>query len=202
VSEETDWEQCYVERNTPWDQGAPSPVLVQFLDAESIDGQVVVPGCGSGHDITEIARRSGKVTVLGLDLSSSAVALAEERLQSIANASTRAADLFDLDSQLHSQFDWVFEHTCFCAIDPDRRADYVQAVFQLLKPGGKLLAVFYLNPKERGDGSNGPPFASTVEELDELFAERFEVERSEVPNVAFLGREGRELLRVFIKKSV
>jgi hypothetical protein len=97
----------------------------------------------------------------------------------------------------HGQFDWMFEHTCFCAIDPERRDDYVRAAAAALKPGGCLIAVFYLNPWAEGEDQNqGPPFASTVEELDRRFSSDFTLLESFVPSVSYSGREGRELFRV------
>ena len=56
-------------------------------------------------------------------------------------------------------FDWVFEHTLFCAIDPAERDEYVRAVLRWLKPNGQYLAVNYLIPDEAG-----PPFGTTREE--------------------------------------
>ena len=37
------------------------------------------------------------------------------------------ADLFDLPAVLIGRFEFVFEHTCFCVIDPQQRPDYVWA---------------------------------------------------------------------------
>jgi len=37
-------------------------------------------------------------------------------------------------------FDWIFEHTLFCAIDPSERELYVKAVLRWLKPGA-LIAI-------------------------------------------------------------
>ena len=47
------------------------------------------------------------------------------------------------------KFDWLFEHTLFCAIDPSHRDHYVAALKRWLKPEGKYVAVFYMIP----DGS-------------------------------------------------
>ena len=81
------------------------------------------------------------------------------------------ADLFDLPVELTNRFQWVVEHTCFCAIEPGRRLEYVQGVLRALQPGGALLAIFFLNPWDPGEApeAGGPPFAVTREELDELF---------------------------------
>ena len=65
-------------------------------------------------------------------------------------------------------FDWVFEHTLFCAIQPDQRPDYVQAVRRWLKPEGHFLAVYYIIPDKEG-----PPFGSTREEILERFSPFF-----------------------------
>ena len=51
----TDWEQRYQTNDMPWEKGAPSPGLVDFLAAHrQLPGETVcVPGCGTGHDARE-----------------------------------------------------------------------------------------------------------------------------------------------------
>ena len=44
-------------------------------------------------------------------------------------------------------FDVLFEHTCLCAIPPERRADYARAAATALRDGGLLLAVFFTKPE-------------------------------------------------------
>ena len=67
-------------------------------------------------------------------------------------------------------FDWVFEHTLFCAIQPDEREAYVRAVLRWLKPQGQYLAVNYLIPDR-----DGPPFGTTRDELWQRFSPAFRV---------------------------
>ena len=50
----------------------------------------------------------------------------------------RARDIFTLGREYAHAFDGVWEYTCFCAIDPMRRAAYVQTISPILKPGGWL----------------------------------------------------------------
>ena len=45
-----DWNQAYLDANTPWDKGMPSPVLVELLGEIPINAKMVVPGCGTGND--------------------------------------------------------------------------------------------------------------------------------------------------------
>ena len=96
----------------------------------------------------------------------------------------------------------MFEHTCFCAIEPARRAEYVRAVAGALRPGGKLLAIFYLRPWSGGEPpppGGGPPFGTSPRELDQLFAGSFHLWGEWVPTRAFRGREERERVRLLRK---
>ena len=81
-----------------------------------------------------------------------------------------------------------------------RRSDYVAAVASALKPRGQLLAIFYLDPGNQTP-NEGPPFEVSVAELDELFLPRFELLREWVPERAYPGREGRELMRIHLLRA-
>ncbi|MBU3665368.1 MAG: methyltransferase domain-containing protein [Chthoniobacterales bacterium] len=187
----TDWNRRYEEGDTPWEKGVAHPVLGGMLARGVLDGRVLVPGCGTGHDVRELSRFG--LAPVGLDVAP----LAIERARAHAPAgeeSYQLGDLFDPHDEWLGAFDGVFEHTCFCAIDPARRADYVRAVSSVLKPGGRLLAVFYADPD---NGGEGPPFGCTRGELDALFGENFRLleEHFEIPT--YPEREGRELLRLY-----
>lgn len=189
----TDWEKRYQAGDTPWEKGAASPGLVEFLSKHPLLGRVAVVGCGFGHDVRAIS--SGGAEVVGIDLAASAISGAAS-FPKTGNESYRQANLFDLPKDLLGQFDWVFEHTCFCAIDPQMRPAYVRAVSSLLKPEGGFLAVFYMEP----DHEDGPPFGTTSAELDTLF-ENFHLERQWRPASSYPGREGRELVRLMRLKN-
>ena len=197
----TDWNACYLAGDTPWDKGAPAPPLLAWLDASPahrLDGEVLVPGCGLGHDVRALADAGRAGAVCGLDLSPAAVKAAR-RVPPAGGETYAEGDLFDLPAAWRGRFDWVFEHTCFCAIDPACRPEYVRAVAGALKPGGRLLAIFYLDPWKDGDTpppGGGPPFATSVGELDGLFAGDFELLEDWVPERSYRGREGRERMRL------
>ncbi|GAB4173086.1 MAG: methyltransferase domain-containing protein [Terrimicrobiaceae bacterium] len=183
------WQERYEAGDTRWDKGAPAPPLVFFLRSRRMAGRVLVPGCGAGHDVREIARQGADVT--GLDFAPAAIASA----QAFPVAGTETylqANFLDRPPEIAARFDWIFEHTCYCAIDPARRDDYVKACIHALRPGGCLLAIFYL---ETGDPPDvGPPFSTSRDEILSRFGPFFEVEFSEVPQTAYPGREGREWL--------
>ncbi|MDB6152983.1 MAG: SAM-dependent methyltransferase, partial [Chthoniobacteraceae bacterium] len=100
---------------------------------------------------------------------------------------------------LRGRFDWVWEHTCFCAIDPSKRTAYVDAVADALHPGGHLIAIFYLDPG-RNHPDDGPPFEVSIAELNALFLPRFKLVDEWLPKHAYPGREGREWMRLLALK--
>jgi SAM-dependent methyltransferase len=180
------WEGRYQTGDMPWEKGAPSPGIVDFLAAhpELPRGTVCVPGCGAGHDAREFAK-AGFAT-FGFDIAPSAIQLATEK--------TKAAGLaaeFHLSDFLHEEppqlFDWIFEHTLFCAIQPGERDDYVRAVLRWLKPGGHYLAVNYIITED----DDGPPFPVTREELLQRFSPQFKLREDWVPR-SYPNREGKE----------
>ena len=185
---DTDWEARYQSGDMPWEKGAPSPGLVDFLAAHSElpRGSVLVPGCGTGHDVRAWAEAGFQVT--GYDLAPSAIALARRKTQEAnLNAEFVLGDF--LADEPPRRFDWIFEHTLFCAIHPSRREDYVQAVLRWLQPGGHYLAVNYLIPDE-----DGPPFGTTREEQVARFSPHLELLEDWVPR-SYPNRTGLE--RVF-----
>jgi SAM-dependent methyltransferase len=184
---ETDWEARYRSQDMPWEKGEASPGLVDFLAAHPTlpRGTVLVPGCGTGHDARAWAGAGFAVT--GYDLAPSAIELSREKTAAAGLTAefTLGDFLFDNPPRL---FDWVFEHTLFCAIEPNRRADYVQAVLRWLKPGGQYLAVNYIIPEK-----DGPPYGTTRAELMEWFTPKFELLEEWVPR-SYPNRTGLELM--------
>jgi SAM-dependent methyltransferase len=194
-----DWEERYRVGDTPWDRGGPHPALGAELPGLGMSGRVLVPGCGYGYDADVIAGTPGVAEVVALDIAVSAVAAARRRLSRWGKrARVEISDLFALPGEHCASYDWVFEHTCYCAIDPSARDAYVSAVADVLKPGGHLFGVFFLTPwdTEEENRSAGPPFGTTIEELDRRFAPRFEIVRTWMPGATYEGREGREVLRL------
>lgn len=197
-----DWEQNYLANDTPWDKGRPAPALVDWLKRNRMEGSVMVPGCGLGHDVRAIAARDPLTRVVGLDIAPSAVQRAHG-IRKVSSEDFVHANLFDLPSELRQAFDWIWEHTCFCAIDPTMRASYVEGVHSALRPGGQFLAVFYLNPydEEHPPETEHPPYGTALQELESLFSERFEIRESWAPEVAYPGREGREHMMLMLRKG-
>lgn len=191
---ETDWEQRYQTGDMPWEKGEPSPGLIDFLAALSglPRGRVLVPGCGTGHDARAWAQAGFDVT--GIDLAPSAIRLAQERTAAAGlQAEFRRANF--LEDEPFAQFDWLFEHTLFCAIDPSRRDDYTRAALRWLKPNGQFLAVHYMIRDK-----DGPPFGCTQQELTERFSPHFELKQGWLPR-SYPNRTGLELMLWWQRKE-
>lgn len=193
-----DWESKWRAADTPWDHGGAAPPLLEALQVLPRDvwgdADVLVPGCGSGHDVRALA--AAGLSAVGLDLAPSAVARATAYPQ-VGNERYLQGDLFDSDWRAAVNCSAVWEHTCFCAIDPAWRARYVATVAALLAPGRCLVGVFYLHPEARDDGLAGPPFGVGEEELVATLAPAFAWESGWIPGRAYPSRVGREWLALF-----
>ncbi|MEM9399841.1 MAG: methyltransferase domain-containing protein [Verrucomicrobiota bacterium] len=195
-----DWEYQYQIEETPWDKGEAAPPLVEFLDKKKLTGHVLIPGCGKGHDVRLIAAKGSETGThaSGMDLSSTALELARKKTeedQTPGFIDFIEGDFLNPPKHLEARFDWIFEHTLFCAIEPSLRPDYVRMADRLLKPRGKILAIFYMTPEH----DEGPPFPSTSNELDVLFSSHFSILEEWVPGRAYEGREGHESMRILEK---
>src|SRR5437763_1174039 len=117
MTSENDWEERYQSGDMPWEKGEASPGLADFLAAhpELPRGPVCVPGCGTGHDARAWAQAGFAVT--GMDIATCAIRLSHERTMAAGLTAQFQQNDFLRDAPSVS-FDWVFEHTLFCAIDP------------------------------------------------------------------------------------
>jgi SAM-dependent methyltransferase len=155
----------------PWDDGRPSPALVNWLNAVApsvvrCGARVAVVGCGLGDDARELMRRGYDVTAF--DCSGTAVEWA--RRLDPANASSYVqANLFEPPVRWRHRFDLVIEIATIQALHPELRLGAVSAIADLLSPRGHLL-VICRGAEEPVDVECGPPWALTVRELEEATA--------------------------------
>jgi SAM-dependent methyltransferase len=192
-----DWNQAYEAGETPWDKGYASPQLCEFLAARSIRGRVLVPGCGTGHDVRRLAAQGAEV--VGLDIAESALRRAEAHPKA-ADERYLLGDFLRPPPSLLAAFDWVFEHTCLCALDPAERSAYADSVAAVVRPGGHFLAVFF-REVENYTGE-GPPHPIGGEAIDRLFRNHFELLDASVPSQSYPSRPyGAEELRLMRRRS-
>jgi len=146
-----------------------APALPQSADTR-VRARVAVPGAGRAHDARLLARLGYRVTAF--DFSDAAVAEARRLAEADGvDLVVEQRDVFTLGRDYAGAFDGVWEYTCFCAIDPARREEYVRVLHTILRPGGLLLACFF--PLREGGG--GPPFPVSRGDIDKALAGRFTV---------------------------
>ncbi|HTL87900.1 MAG TPA: methyltransferase domain-containing protein [Leptolyngbya sp.] len=187
------WEQRYQEQSDRWDLGEAAPPFVALLNAPSSPspGKVAVIGCGRGHDALLFARHGFEVT--GFDFSPTAIADATRQAASLdLPAQFLQRNIFDLAEEFPAGFDYVIEHTCFCAIAPAQRQAYVKLVHSILRPGGELIALFWGH-----DRPGGPPFGVSLQEIADLFASKFDVSVINPATNSIESRRGEEYLACF-----
>jgi methyl halide transferase len=191
------WEQRYQNSQDRWDLGCPAPPLIGLLASAQAPqpGRVAVLGCGSGQDAMLFAEAGFEV--IGFDFAPSAI----ERASKVAQARNLTAqflqrNIFELEPEFLNGFDYVLEHTCFCAIDPSLRSEYVQVVKNLLRPNGQLIALFYTHNKP-----DGPPFGVKPKAILAEFTPYFEISSFQPAKDSIARRQGEEHLAIFKVKS-
>jgi len=164
------WEIRWQRGETGWDMRQASPPLInyalQISPEKRSQTQVLIPGCGNGHEALTLAE-AGFAGLTLLDIAPTAVAAIQEQLD--AQPPAYPARVLCTDFFEHAdRYDLVLEQTFFCALDPVLRAAYAQKMFDLLNPGGKLAGVWFDRTFE-----GGPPFGGNVLEYKKLFAPFF-----------------------------
>jgi SAM-dependent methyltransferase len=164
------WQERFDTDQTGWDRGACSPQLLAWLDSGALKPcRIAVPGCGSGWEVAELARRG--FDVVGLDYTDAAVARTRARLQQAGlKAEVTQADVLAY-APAHA-FDAVYEQTCLCAIHPDHWTGYAQQLHSWLRPDGALHAMLMqrLRPTATEDGVvAGPPSHCDINAVRALF---------------------------------
>lgn len=191
------WEGRYQEGTDRWDLGQPAPPFVDLLNSANAPppGRLIALGAGRGHDALLFAEHG--FDVVGIDFAPAAVAAASQTAQARGLAAHfLQRDIFDLPQEFAHSFDYVLEHTCFCAIDPAQRTAYVQLVRSLLKPQGELIALFWAHTRP-----GGPPYGTTAEELHQRFEAGFERVSFDRPSNSIESRSGEEyLVRLRVKQ--
>ena len=189
------WNRIYEDEGRPgWDMDGATPLVQELLKLALPLGlrpgcELVVPGCGYGHDAAELATQGFAVT--GLDFAPLAIEGAVHRYG---------------DRVLWSQADWfttqmgpwdaIFDHTCFVAMDPLRRPAYAEACAHHLRPGGFWLAALFHDV----NGRPGPPHAIEQAELRRIVETGFEVLHLAHAQDSHPRRAGREFLLVARKR--
>ncbi len=182
------WQNRFLSSDTPWELGHPSVVLLEAFEELATRGEpirdkkILSAGCGTGRDALALAQRGAHV--LAIDWSSHAIVDLQERSRNLpligGSVAIESGDFFAIEPR---PMDVVAEHTFFCAIDPITRSRYVDRISEWISPGGYLVGNFFvladaeasaLSGLSLSAAREGPPFATTVSELQRRLSPYFE----------------------------
>ncbi len=164
------WELAWQDRSTPWDVFDQRNAVLEIHTAKfgvPDNARCLVPGCGSGRDVIEIAEGGKGRVVHGLEISETATAVANSNINLPASrAQVFAADFFQYEPHDGINYDFIFDYTFLCALPLELRPAWAAKMAGLVKQNtGQLLTyVWPLMPDPPADNSGpkeppmGPPY--------------------------------------------
>jgi SAM-dependent methyltransferase len=161
-----DWNQRYVQRDTPWDTGRPSRQLERVLDERQIEPcRALEIGCGTGTNAVFLAQRGFQVTAF--DVSPLAIEQARERAREAgASVDFYQADMFHLPDW-KERFQFVFDRGVYHVLRRENVEAFSDALVGLVDDGG-LYLVLAGNANEVDPPEGGPPRVTASELCGEL----------------------------------
>lgn len=170
------WESMWgggLPKGAAFDVGSTSNALLHELKSlpKPPAGSVaLVPGCGRAYDALALALH-GFDRVVAVDLAPTAVKAAQAELMASAGdpaalkkVEVVCADFFDFGGG--ETFDFIWDCTFLCALDPAVRTRWAEKQKSLLAPEGTLLTCIFPICKKTG----GPPYAMSVPLVTDLLA--------------------------------
>lgn len=135
------FEAVYQNGVVPWDKGEPASALVEWAEAQQLDGtgkRALVVGCGLGDDAEYLAARGFDVTAF--DVSPTAIAQCKQRWPQ-SRVTYVTADLFAAPEAWRGAFDFVLESRTIQALAWEYAPRACAAIAQLVKRGGQVLVL-------------------------------------------------------------
>jgi len=192
----TYWDELYLNKATGWDLKKPNPVWAELIDKQEFikPDKLLITGCGYGYDAVYAAKSGFEVTAV--DFSKYAISRAQEYARDeLLNVKFIPDNLFNLGKEYIGKFDTVYEYTTYCAINPERRAEYIAKICSYIKPGGKLIAVLFPVDGRKG----GPPFNVDIDTFYKQAKKHLKLEFFSRQINSVEPRKGKEILQIYNK---
>lgn len=185
---ENDIHEMFNERyrsgETPWDTGVSPPELLEAIanPPSELPRRMLDIGCGTGTNCLTLARQGWQV--VGVDFAQVAIDIATQKAQAAADEITRAGGhvrFFVADATRlappapDERFSLLLDLGCLNGIQLERRTDYARMTAEQAMPGALFLLYAHLPVAGRER-----PRGVTPDELDQLLAGTFRLERREM----------------------
>lgn len=193
------WDEKYINDEITWDLKGFNPVFEELIKGNEFvkPGKLLISGCGKGYDAVIAAKYGYEVTAV--DFASHAIEFAKKNAaKESVDIEFLTEDIFQLDEDLAEQFDYIYEYVTFCAINPERRHEYIRKLSMMLKPTGKLIALLFPIDGRQG----GPPFNIDITSFYREASKYFHLEFSSRKIRSIKPRAGKEILQIYIKSPV
>ncbi len=207
------WEKAWEKGVTPWETSGPSPPFMHLLESGRLPNHpklstggaaALVPGCGSGYDCIHLAN-FGYSHVVGLDLSETAVRMAEKRMLEDPNCSQEAKErvkfqVGDFFTLHQGQYDLIFDYLFFSAIDIKNREDWARGCTRLLKSNktSRIVTLIFPLNIDNLNPLSGPPYPVTINQYAEVLSNYgFKLEDSYLSEHSIKPRKNREMVAIW-----
>lgn len=170
-----DWNQRYIDSNTPWDSGVPSEHLKSLLNEGLISPcRMLEIGCGTGTNAIYLARAGFDVTAV--DIAEEAIKRATEKAaQCGVNVKFIHSDLTALPD-LGPPFEFVFDRGTYHIVRRINLPGFQSTLARVVATGG-YFAVLAGNSNEDAPLEKGPPRVSASELCAEVEGSAFDLVR-------------------------
>lgn len=156
------WDASYHEGPAPWDIGRPQPWVVRLGAEGGFTGTVLDVGCGTGENALHVA--SLGLSVLGIDVAETALAIAREKAQERGiDVVFALADALQLE-RLGRRFTTLLDCGLFHTFDADERPVYVASLASVTEHGGTLYISCFSD-----EGQDVGPHPVSQKELADAF---------------------------------
>jgi SAM-dependent methyltransferase len=139
-----DWDSAYrgegnFDGAPPWNIGEPQPELAALIADGKVHGEVLDAGCG--HAELSLALAADGYTVVGIELTPTAVAAAKQAAQerNLPNATFVQDDITSFTG-FDGRFNTIIDSTLFHSLPVEGRDGYQQSAFRAAAPG----AAYYI----------------------------------------------------------
>jgi len=157
------WDASYSDGPAPWDIGQPQPAIVRLASKGVFTGSVLDAGCGLGENTLHIA--SLGVSILGVDVAETALALAREKARDRGiGIEFATADAFHLE-RLGRSFETVLDCGLFHTLESDEQQEYTASLASVTKHDGNLYVLCFSD-----EGPDPGPHPVRQEELRAAFS--------------------------------